>query len=541
MPDDGLKIRVGADVGDLESGFEAATNSVSNFSKNATGALSVFSDAMRRMGGSSQFLASAFQSLSAVSGPAAFIGIATVALMKFGSKMTEVQKQAKELQAALSKSGGESLFEKSNLQSLLTIAQDLTNSAETRSNAISEINNKYPQFLSNLSTENALSAETSELITKQMKLFDLKAKQEAISVVLRKRFVDLVENENKPIEEQLGLWDKIVIGFKSQISLSGAIADATKRGTDNRKKHNDEIQKTINLLKGEQSSLNKQIAEIGGFKVNTKRLKDDAKKVEKEIAAVLPKYVIQSVQVPITFKKTDGIESVSGYKAFRDKAQKDLEKHPLYIPMQAKLDLFKGFDPNQIPGFASLKANLEAQKQLVQDFVYDINQIVKYGMVDAISSVGETIGSIITDGSKGLSGLSNIGYALAGILENVGKAALMAGLGVKAILQSLEKLDWRIAVGAGIALIALSKVIKSSLSRSAQPTGMATGGIVPPGFDNDTFPARLSSREAVIPLDRLENMIGNNSDTGTLTTRVSGNDLIFILERSRRSQMRSFG
>ena len=33
--------------------------------------------------------------------------------------------------------------------------------------------------------------------------------------------------------------------------------------------------------------------------------------------------------------------------------------------------------------------------------------------------------------------------------------------------------------------------------------GLASGGIIPPGYQNDTFPARLSSNEAVIPLDQL--------------------------------------
>jgi hypothetical protein len=33
--------------------------------------------------------------------------------------------------------------------------------------------------------------------------------------------------------------------------------------------------------------------------------------------------------------------------------------------------------------------------------------------------------------------------------------------------------------------------------------GFADGGIVPPGYQNDTFPAKLSSNEAVIPLDQL--------------------------------------
>lgn len=38
-------------------------------------------------------------------------------------------------------------------------------------------------------------------------------------------------------------------------------------------------------------------------------------------------------------------------------------------------------------------------------------------------------------------------------------------------------------------------------NKDTKPIGMATGGIVPDGYDNDTFPAKLSSNEAVIPLN----------------------------------------
>ena len=39
---------------------------------------------------------------------------------------------------------------------------------------------------------------------------------------------------------------------------------------------------------------------------------------------------------------------------------------------------------------------------------------------------------------------------------------------------------------------------------------LASGGIIPPGFPGDTFPAMLSSGEAVIPLDELDNMTGTS-------------------------------
>lgn len=44
--------------------------------------------------------------------------------------------------------------------------------------------------------------------------------------------------------------------------------------------------------------------------------------------------------------------------------------------------------------------------------------------------------------------------------------------------------------------------------------GLADGGIVPPGFPNDSFNARLTSNEAVIPLDRLPQIMGMRAGRG---------------------------
>ena len=42
---------------------------------------------------------------------------------------------------------------------------------------------------------------------------------------------------------------------------------------------------------------------------------------------------------------------------------------------------------------------------------------------------------------------------------------------------------------------------ESGVNTTREIGGMAKGGIIPSGYPNDTFPARLSSGEAVVPLD----------------------------------------
>jgi len=60
------------------------------------------------------------------------------------------------------------------------------------------------------------------------------------------------------------------------------------------------------------------------------------------------------------------------------------------------------------------------------------------------------------------------------------------------------------AIGVG-ALMAMFQQSKKQADSAAR---LADGGIIPPGYPNDTFNAKLSSQEAVIPLDRLGEMMG---------------------------------
>jgi uncharacterized protein (DUF3084 family) len=63
---------------------------------------------------------------------------------------------------------------------------------------------------------------------------------------------------------------------------------------------------------------------------------------------------------------------------------------------------------------------------------------------------------------------------------------------------------------------------------------MAKGGIIPKGYPNDTFPARLSSDEAVIPLDRLGSIFRNiqpmGQQQGQVVFRIEGKELVGILQ-----------
>lgn len=73
--------------------------------------------------------------------------------------------------------------------------------------------------------------------------------------------------------------------------------------------------------------------------------------------------------------------------------------------------------------------------------------------------------------------------------------------------------------------------------------GLAEGGIVPPGYPGDTYPALLTSGETVLPpkdLNTLMNSVGNGGPlTGEI--RLNGNDLVVALERFSNNRSRTRG
>ena len=93
--------------------------------------------------------------------------------------------------------------------------------------------------------------------------------------------------------------------------------------------------------------------------------------------------------------------------------------------------------------------------------------------------------------------------------------------------------------GLGIALAAAAGAGASALFNTLVPK-MATGGIVPPGFANDTYPAFLSSGETVIPKPK---SLGDGIGSMQLHSTIYGEDLHLSSSRTayRYSRIRGNG
>ena len=79
-----------------------------------------------------------------------------------------------------------------------------------------------------------------------------------------------------------------------------------------------------------------------------------------------------------------------------------------------------------------------------------------------------------------------------------------------AITGAAASVSWIPIVGIGLAIAGVIAMIAILSSSKSKATGMAEGGIIPSGYANDSFPAMLSTNEAVIPLDKLPQLVDMN-------------------------------
>lgn len=126
----------------------------------------------------------------------------------------------------------------------------------------------------------------------------------------------------------------------------------------------------------------------------------------------------------------------------------------------------------------------------------DLSSALQSSITSSISSFATTIGNVFTGdaGAKGF--FNNILTIIADFALQLGQA--ITAMGVAAL--SLKSLFANpiAAIAAGSALIIAGTVAKNLVSEGPAQN-MATGGIVPPGYPNDTYRANLSSGEMVVP------------------------------------------
>jgi hypothetical protein len=214
-----------------------------------------------------------------------------------------------------------------------------------------------------------------------------------------------------------------------------------------------------------------------------------------------------------------------------------------FLPAMEPLDIEDFIDPQV---FIDLPNGFAKMSLAAQDLGANISAAINAAAISFTIGIAEMIGASIAGGR----GIQNFGMfalqSLAGLLQTIGEMAIQTGIALLGIQVALKTLNPFVAIAAGVALVALASGIKTSLAKKADGMGgipaLAEGGIA-------TGPTLAligegKGPEAVIPLDKLEGMMGGGFGNGqnvVVTGRIQGSDILISSERAERQRSRYRG
>ena len=283
-----------------------------------------------------------------------------------------------------------------------------------------------------------------------------------------------------------------------------------------------------------------------GFKENVKRenigktISDEMKKVE--IDTTKASYDLPTVDLPDLPVKA---EKVKKKVLDLEELKKEMQafRPTEFLNKALPLPNFEG----HLAVLSKIREKQEEAALALSNFNTQIGSIVESGIGNALGGIAEQIGNVMAGTAKGA---AIAGVALGGIaamLIDLGKLAISTGIAVKGIKAALESLNPIAAIAGGIALIALGSFIRSKASKmgKAGPPKLAKGGVLHGRtmIEAGEYSGARSNPEVIAPLNTLPGLLskamgGNMQGGGSLTARISGDDLLILLERANNRQKR---
>ena len=153
--------------------------------------------------------------------------------------------------------------------------------------------------------------------------------------------------------------------------------------------------------------------------------------------------------------------------------------------------------------------------------------------LDAFSQIGNIIGEGIVNGASGIQkAAAALGSLIGDLFQQLGKSMIKYAVAAKAIQVALKSLNPVVALGAGVALVALGQVLKASLSNIGA-TAFANGGII--NGPTLGMVGEAGQTEVILPLSKLNQFVDSVQGAGgVLEARVTGDQLLFLLNRANR-------
>ena len=365
------------------------------------------------------------------------------------------------------------------LKSLELQATNTAVSTDKRLAAVNELQKLYPEYFGNLTKEQILNGQVGEAYLKVAANLLAKAKAQAATNQVAQNGIDLLRIETK-LEEQRA--QRLLATANAQAQVDALIEKRQKDGflTQGDLQRYDTLIKSINsaneslseeaTLQGEITRINKennqltaQITkqlEAGASVVNTKLATSKAINVEKEKELKLEDELITQTELGNQLRND----------AFKKLQVLTSELAPSLGKLQ-EIDLSKIQIAPEIADIDDSK--LTAFVLRLSEFNSQVSGIIETGAQQTLGDFAFAVGDALASGGNVIKagGAALLG-GIAGILNQLGQLAIATGLAVEGIKKALQTLNPAVAIGAGIALVALAGFV----SNKAKSLGGGGGG-----------------------------------------------------------------
>jgi hypothetical protein len=385
--------------------------------------------------------------------------------------------------AATLKGAQEAQKELAVLKSLELQATNTAVSTDKRLEAVNELQKLYPNYFGNLTKEQILNGQVGDAYLKVAANLLAKAKAQAATNQIAQNGIDLLRIETK-LEEQRA--QRLQDTSAAQAQLDALIEKRQKEGflTQGDLQRYDTLIKSINsankslteeaTLQGEITRINKennqltaQITkqlEAGASVVNTKLSTSKAVNVEKEKELKLEDELITQTELGNQLRN----------EAFKKLQVLTSELAPSLGKLQ-EIDLSKIQIAPEIADIDDSK--LTAFVLRLAQFNSEVAGVIEGGAQQTLGDFAFAIGDALASGGNVVqaAGAALLG-GLAGVLNQLGQLAIGTGLAIAGIKKALQTLNPAVAIGAGVALIALAGFVSSKAKSLGGSSGGGGGG-----------------------------------------------------------------